>query len=112
MRFFAALSRMLTILAVVGLVMGAATAPVGAGSGAMPGMAMSGDMPDCAGKTADCDDTTACPFMVVCVAKLSQTLPSAAPIAAPLALALAVALRDDADRDTRAIPPLPRPPEA
>lgn len=112
MRLLVALTRLLTILAVVGLVMGAATAPVGAGSGGKAAMAMTGDMPDCAGSSADCDDAAACPFMVVCVGKAAQSLPVTAAVQAPLALALVIALRNDPDRASRAIPPLPRPPEA
>lgn len=112
MRLLAFLSRLLTILAVVGFVMGAATAPVAAGSGGMPSMAMSGDMPDCAEKTGDCDDMKSCPFMVVCVGKLSQSLPAVAPVDAPLAVTLAIVPRNDRVGESRAIPPLPRPPEA
>lgn len=112
MRLLVALSRLLTILAVVGLVMAAATAPVSAGSDGMAAMAMSGDMPDCAEKTGDCDADTPCPFMVACVAKLAPNLPAAVPVGVPLGLALVVPLRDDAPRASRAIPPPPRPPAA
>lgn len=112
MRFLVALTRLLTILAVVGVVMGAATAPVGAGSGSMPGMPMTSDMPDCSGDSADCDDATSCPYMVACVGKIAQVLPGVAPVEAPLSLTVAVPLRDDRERASRAIPPPPRPPEA
>lgn len=112
MRFVALLSRLLTVLAIVGMVMGAATAPVGAGSGDMPPMAMAGDMPDCTEKAGDCGDTKSCPYMVVCAAKLSQNLPAMAPVEVPLALALSIAPHNDRVGESRAIPPLPRPPEA
>lgn len=112
MRAFAFLSRLLTVLAVVGLVMGAATAPAGAGSRDMPLMAMSGDMQDCAEEAADCGDTKSCPYMVVCAAKLSQNLPVIVPVEMPLALTLSIVPRDDRIGESRAIPPVPRPPEA
>ena len=112
MRFLVALSRLLTILAVVGLVMGAATAPVSAAVSGAPGMAMSDEMPDCEGKAPDCDDMKSCPFMIVCLAKIAQNVPTLDQLATPLSLALVIASRDDGMGESRAISPLPRPPEA
>ena len=112
MPLLVALSRLLTVLAVIGLVMGAATAPSAASTERMPAMTMSGDMPDCEGKPTDCDDMKSCPFMVVCVAKLAQVLPTVVAIKAPLSVPVRIGLRNDAEGPTRATPPLPRPPEA
>src|SRR5829696_109941 len=111
MRFLVALSRLLSILAVVGLVMGASTAPASAGLGGMPGMTMSGEMPDCERKAPDCSDKT-CPFMVVCLAKIAQTFRAIAPLVFPLSLAIVIAPRHDRMGESWAIAPLPRPPEA
>ena len=112
MRFLVALSRLLTILAVVGLVMGAAIAPFGAGVGGDPGMAMSDEMPDCEGKARDCGDMKSCPFMIVCLAKIAQNVPTLDLLVSPLSLALVIAPREDRMGKSRAIAPLPRPPEA
>src|SRR5215207_6239976 len=95
MRFLVALSRLLTILAIVGLVMGAATAPVRAVLGGMPGMTMSGEMPDCEGKAPDCDDMKSCPSMIVCLAKVAQNVPAIDPLVCPLYLVIVIAPRHD-----------------
>jgi len=112
MTFLTALSRLLTILAVVGLVMGAANAPFGAGAGGAPGMVTSDEMPDCEGKAPDCGDMKSCPFMVACLAKITQNVPTLDPLVGPLSLALVIAPRQDRIGKSRAIAPLPRPPEA
>jgi hypothetical protein len=111
MRLFVALSRLLTILAIAGLVMGAAIAPVTAGVGGA-GIAMSDEMPDCEGKAPDCGDTKSCPLMIVCLAKIAQNVPSLDSLVTPLSLALMIAPRHDRIGESRAIAPLPRPPEA
>ena len=109
MRFLVALSRLLAILAVVGLVMGAPTAPASAGLGGTPGMAMSGEMADCERKAPDCSDKT-CPFMVGCLAKIAQTVRAIDPLVFPLSLDIVIAPRHDSMGESRAIAPLPRPP--
>jgi hypothetical protein len=107
-----ALARLLSILAVVGLVLGAATLPVTAGGGDMASMAISSDMSDCASKSSDCDDMKSCPFMMVCMGQMAQHLSAAVSIAIPLAASLLFALPNDIEGESRAIPPIPRPPSA
>ena len=50
--------------------------------------------------------------MIVCLAKIAQNVPTLDPLVTPLSLALVIAPRDDGMGESRAIAPLPRPPEA
>ena len=77
MRMLAALSKLLTILSIVGLVISGAT-PVG-GSGTMAVMAMPEGMPPCSDMNkGGTDMMQSCPFQTVCAAGCPQaTLPGA-----------------------------------
>ena len=112
MHVFAALARLLTILAVVGVVLGPASVPVNGAVAGMPAMAMSGEVPDCAGDMGGCDDATSCPFVNVCVAKFTQSPSGSAATDLDLTAALRIAPRNDGDSKGRAVPPLLRPPSA
>lgn len=112
MRIRVALTRLLTILGVVGLVLGPASVPVGGGSAGMPAMAMSGDVPDCAGDMGGCDDTKSCPFVNVCVAKFTQNQSGSASIEMDLTASLRFVPRNDGEGKGRAVLPLLRPPSA
>ena len=77
MRMLAALCKLLTILSIIGLVIGGVTPAVGAGTMAV--MAMPEDMPPCGDMNeAGGDMMQTCPFQTVCVASCPQaTLPDA-----------------------------------
>ena len=116
MLIWLALSRLLTILAVVSLLAGVFAGPGKAGP--MDNMAVAmvsadGDMMPCGQpQPPDCGDMAACPFAVVCVAKCPQSLPSAASILRDLPSISAVAPHDDLQGSSIASLPLGHPPKA
>lgn len=109
---FAILARLLTILAVVGLVSGAFTAPAAAGLGGVSSIAMSDGMPPCDEGAPDCGDMKSCPFMVVCVAKCPQNVPATAALTTPMAVPAVLIPEQDWRTSGLAVPPPVRPPEA
>lgn len=114
MAIWSVLSRLLMILAVVGLVTGAFAGPGAAGPMSGMSIAMSdGEMPPCEQPApADCGDMKACPFAVVCVAKYPQNVPTAASILRCPSMAAAARPRDDAQGSSITLVPLGHPPKA
>ena len=116
MLIWLALSRLLTILAVVSLVAGSFAGPGRAGpmdNMAVAMMPADGDMIPCGQpQPPDCGDMAACPFAVVCVAKCPQSLPSAASIPRDLPSITTVAPHDDLQGSSIASLPLGHPPKA
>ena len=89
MALWLALSRLLTILAVVSLVVGgasAASASVGPQE-LTPIVTVADDMSCCDQPPPDCSDMEACPLAVLCVVKCPQNLPMAASMVVRIALA-------------------------
>ena len=90
MALWLALSRLLTILAVVSLVVvgGASTASANTGLKELaPIVTAADDMSCCDQPPSDCSDMKACPFAVLCVAKCPQSVPMAASVVVRVALA-------------------------
>ena len=113
MRFWSILPRALATLAVVGLLLNGFAAPVAAKSvGAPATMAMADGMPPCDENAPDCGDMTSCAFMVVCVAKRPQGLPTASSFVERDPLMAVNVSANELLRPSLAIPPLPRPPQA
>ncbi|MFC1458286.1 MULTISPECIES: hypothetical protein [Microvirga] len=78
MALWVALSRLLTIMAVVSLVVvgGSSAASAAAGFNA-PIVTTADDMSCCDQTPPDCSDMKACPFAVLCIAKCPQNMPTA-----------------------------------
>ena len=113
MRLVSALSRLLAMLAVVGLLVGtfagSATAlPADAGVT----MVVADGMPPCDEQTPDCRDMKDCPSAVLCVAKSPQNFSGGALIVARLAIKSVMAPTNQRAGNSLAVPPLARPPEA
>ena len=117
MPIWSALSRLLTVLAVVGFVTGVFAGPGAAGN--VHEMATSigiadGQMPPCEQQQSpsDCGDMAACPFATVCLAKCPQNIPTAASIARRLPLIMAALPHNDEQVVSLALLPLRHPPKA
>lgn len=116
MLIWLALSRLLTILAVVSLVAGVSAGPGRAAPMDTVAVAMvsaDGNLMPCEqSQPPDCGDMAACPFAVVCIAKCPQSLPSAASVLrAPPSIA-AIAPDDDLLGSSLVSSPLGHPPKA
>lgn len=133
MSLWSAISRLLTVLAVLGLVAGALVAPATAGSMMTVGTAMAGAATEPAIGTAvqtamsaademtccepprstpDCQDGKACPFAATCATKTSQSLQAVAFVQARFATLTAIPLAHDQARDSLVLPPAGHPPKA
>jgi hypothetical protein len=125
MKPWLAITRLLSVLAIVGLVLAPFTAPAVAGGMAAPtatadaamdvasmddGMA---EMPCCPPeKPVMPDCQKACPLATLCLAKIVQGIMPVSAVPARVSLAQALIPGDDADPDTLAPIPPPRPPQA
>jgi hypothetical protein len=116
MLIWLALSRFLTVLAVVSLVSGVFAGPGKAGpmdNMAAAMMSADTDMVPCGQpQLPDCGDMLACPFGVACVAKCPQSLPAVASIRRDLPSITAVAPRNDLQGSSLTSSPLEHPPKA
>lgn len=118
MQFWSVIARLITVLAVVGLVGGAFVAPTKAGhmmdTAAMTSMAADGmeccDPPSSSAN--DCRDMKACPLAAVCSLKCPQTLASTEPMQTRLALAAPMPAADDQVSSGLSPKPLGHPPKA
>jgi hypothetical protein len=127
MKPWLAIARLLSVLAIVGIVLAPFTAPAVAGGIAVPmatadagtdmtsmdgDMAMS-DMPCCPPeKPAMPDCQKACPLATLCVAKVVQGILPVGAVSARLGIAVALLPGNDAAPDTLVPIPPPRPPQA
>jgi len=128
MKPWLAITRLLSILAILGLVLAPFTAPAVAGGMAAPiamadadmalgsmdddDMAMA-DMPCCPPeKPVMPDCQKACPLATLCLAKITQGILPAGAVSARFSIALALVPGNDASPDTLAPIPPPRPPQA
>ncbi len=114
MKLLSALSRLLTMLAVVGLVIGAAVPasaiPMG---GSAVSMAMPDGMPPCDDTESACGDMMkSCPLQTVCAGKSPQATLSAGYVRLPLFANAVDAVRDYFGGRSLAIAPPARPPKA
>lgn len=114
MKLLSALSRLLTMLALVGLVIGAAVpasaVPMG---GSAVSMTMPDGMPPCEDASAECSDMMeSCPFQTVCVAKCPQATLATESSSFPLVANVVDAVRDYRGGRSLAIAPPARPPKA
>jgi hypothetical protein len=117
----ATIRRLLTALAIVGLVLAPVVQPVMAADMQVPAnnhaamsaqmdMAMPSGMPCCPGvQKTDCVKT--CPFMAACMAQFQSTVPSYG-LSAPLVQASVLMLRNDRPLHSLSQGPPPRPPKA
>lgn len=110
-----ALSRLLAVFAVIGLVAGVFAGPGAAGPmnsmTAMSAMSESG-MPPCDQPApADCGDMKSCPFAVVCLAKCPQSVPPTTAILRCASHPRAALPRNDAQGSSIALRPLGHPPK-
>lgn len=117
MRLWLAMSRLLTVLAVVGLVAGAFAAPAKAvPMGGMPATSISVDgMPCCdpaQSAANDCRTMKACPFAAICAAKCPQGLVKADFDHTRLSVETLIPLRNDRQGKSLAAAPLGHPPKA
>jgi hypothetical protein len=123
MKLWLAITRLLSVLAILGLVLAPFTAPAVAGGMAVPAAvtdtASLGDdiamaeMPCCpAKKPAVPDCQTACPLATLCLAKVVQGILPAGAVAAQFSFVLTLIPGNDANPDTLAPIPPPRPPQA
>lgn len=111
MRLWSVLSRLLTILAVVGLVSGAVTAPAAAGLGSSAmSMAMADGMPPCDQNTPDCGAMKACPYVSASFNPTLLGAPTASTVVVLLTSAGVLAPHDDWLKDGLALLPPARPP--
>lgn len=123
MKLWLAITRLLSIIAIVGLVLAPFTAPAVAGGMAAPmamtdiasaddSMTMAG-MPCCPPeKPAVPDCQKACPLASLCLAKVVQGILPAGAVAAQFSFVLALIPGNDANPETLAPIPPPRPPQA
>jgi hypothetical protein len=114
-KVWSAIARLLTVLAVVGLIGGAFVAP----AKAVPSMvvtAVMSDGMDCCDPPAfapnDCRDLEACPFAVLCAAKCPQSLASAGSVQIRFTVSAAIPVVDDRPLGDLTSPPLGHPPKA
>ena len=125
MKPWLAITRLLSVLAILGLVLAPFTAPAVAGGmaapvatadGAMDMASMGGDMADmpCCPpeKPVMPDCQKACPLATLCLAKIVQGILPGDAVSARFGIALALIPGDDAAPDTLAPLPPPRPPQA
>ena len=109
MALLSAFKRILSMLAIIGLIAGSVNAPVMAMAAAEPSMQMADAMPCCPGKTLpDCGKT--CPLLVMC---LAPVLPACPVASLPIQLdanKLEQAMGDDAPIKGAALFPQRRPP--
>jgi hypothetical protein len=118
MPFWFPIARLLTVLAVVGLIGGAFVVPTKAvpvmDAAAMKSMAADGmeccDPPP--SSVDDCRDMKACPLAAVCSLKCPQSLASVEPMQPRLALAAWVPVADDHFSSGLSPKPLGHPPKA
>jgi hypothetical protein len=122
MKLWLAITRLLSILAILGLVLAPFTAPAVAGGMAAP-MAMDissigdevamADMPCCPPeKPVMPDCQKACPLATLCLAKLVQGIAPVSDMPSRFNIARALLPGNDASPDTLAPIPPPRPPQA
>ena len=113
MALWLALSRLLTILAVVSLVVvgGSSAASAGAGSN-VPAVTAADDMSCCDQPPPDCSDMKACPFAVLCIAKCPQSMPTADWVVVRAALAAELVPYFAQFGDSLPAPPPDHPPKA
>ncbi len=125
MKPWLAITRLLSILAIVGIVLAPFTAPAVAGGMVVPmatadtGMDMASmgdamaDMPCCPPeKPVMPDCQKACPLATLCLAKIVQGIVPVNAVPARFGLAQALIPGNDANPDTLAPIPPPRPPQA
>jgi hypothetical protein len=127
MKPWLAITRLLSVLAILGLVFSPFTAPAAAGgivapaarTDAVMAMASTGDemamaeMPCCppeAPAVPDCQK--ACPLATLCLAKIVQGILPVGAVSTRFSIALALMPGNDAAPDTLAPIPPPRPPQA
>ena len=104
-----ALKRILSILAIIGLIAGSVNAPVMAMAAAEPSMQMADAMPCCPEKTLpDCGKT--CPLLIMCLAPVLPACPVASLPIQLDAKKLEQAMGDDAPIKGAALFPQRRPP--
>ncbi len=114
MKLLSAFSRLLTMLAIVGLVM-SADVPATAGPmvGAAVSMAMPDGMPPCEDTESECGDMMkSCPSQTVCVAKCPQATLATESSLFPLVANVVDAVRHYLGGRSLAIAPPARPPKA
>ncbi|MBJ6126822.1 hypothetical protein [Microvirga splendida] len=113
MALWVALSRLLTILAVVSLVVagGSSAASAGAGFDA-PTASTADDMSCCDQSPPDCSNMKACPFAVLCIAKCPQSMPMAGWVVVRVALAAELTPYFAQRGDSLPAPPPDHPPKA
>jgi hypothetical protein len=111
MKPWLAITRLLAILAIVGIVVAPFAAPAVAGGMAAP-MAIA-DMPCCPpAKPVMPDCQKACPLATLCLAKIVQGIMPMNAVPARFSIAQALIPGNDANPDTLAPIPPPRPPQA
>ncbi|PVE24331.1 hypothetical protein DC522_10690 [Microvirga sp. KLBC 81] len=123
MKLWFAITRLLSVIAIVGLVLAPFTAPAVAGGMAAPmhmtdmtsldgDMAMT-DMPCCPPEQPTVPDCQkACPLATLCLAKIVQGIMPIGAVPARLSVARALLPGNDASLDTLDPIPPPRPPQA
>jgi hypothetical protein len=105
------LRRLLSILAIVGLVVAPLVTPATAGGMTAAGVAAMADMPCCPDeKPAMPDCAKTCPLMAICLAKCFRDLSAGVAVSAPLAIAERIVPSDEAQWDSLSQAPPPRPP--
>ena len=114
MRPLSALCKLLTILSLVGLVMGGGTPPAaGATSQSAMGMAMPEGMPPCEDMDPECSEMLAsCPFQTVCAVKCPQATLGGTSFQLPLLADAANSAGNVAGGSSLAHTPPARPPKA
>jgi hypothetical protein len=127
MKPWLAITRLLSVLAILGLVLAPFTAPAVAGGMVAPAatadtgmeMASPGDdtamagMPCCPPETPAVPDCQkACPLATLCLAKIVQGILPVGAVSTRFSIALALMPGNDAAPDTLAPIPPPRPPQA
>jgi hypothetical protein len=123
MKPWLAITRLLSILAVLGLVLAPFTVPAVAGgmaapmtmadAGAMDMASMGDDMPCCPPeKPVMPDCQKACPLATLCIAKIVQGIAPASAVPSRFSIARALLPGNDANLKTLDPIPPPRPPQA
>jgi hypothetical protein len=114
MSIWSAISRLMTVLAVAGLVAGAWIAPAKAWPMVDIGPVVSDGMPCCdpPQESPDCQDMTLCPFAAVCAVQSSQSTPPTGFDLPPLPTKAAPVPDFDRKGDSLSSSPLGHPPKA